>query len=920
MRIDDIRRVMVLGAGRMGTEVALQCAIGGFDVILHDVSEEQLGKAAGWQQIHFDEFLREDRLTPDDIAAVRRRITSTTDPQLAADVDLINESVPENLKLKRDLFAKFHTLCPPHTVFTSNTSYLRPSQIAGHVGRPERFAALHFHPPVWKSNVVDIMPHDGTDPAIVELLKQFSGRIGQIPIVCRHQGEGYVFNMMLRTWLLTAITLADSGITSFEDIDRSWMGVMLSKVGPFGILDNIGLDTVCDILHFWGMILRDPQAKKASEFLKPYVEAKRLGIKTMCGFYNYPDATYLRDDFLTGNVESNTAADALIRRFVESGPNGVRARKGNAARRTSTGAESASRATSQASSSTQPSAPDAAATAATPGSPMTSSDDAPHRYLLRALPTVVHQKLKHPVQFAGPCLIVGENPSAQALRERLESMGGTVVSLPLKGALPEILQSLDQLWSANAYPHLFLMTGRDADAATQWEHDWWQRRYERGVLLPFYACQKWYAEVLRRGLFETATVVGATALGGDFGVGGRIEAVEGGGIAGLLKTVYLEGAVRSSLGPQVKVVDAPLSQPPETTAEQLCRELALAQASVVTGSRDESRRRYTELEVGFVKGIRHQIYLEPIEATPSEPEADWAVPPGSTWVVSGGARGITAFVARELGRRFHLRLHLLGTTPLPAQALANLTDDEFQQLEEPTRQEAEGAGRDADRAWSRLKKGRELQQSLHEFAAAGVRATYHACDVTNRDQLAATLDAVRAADGPIAGVLHGAGLEIGSKLPDKKPADVEATLAVKGTGMAALMELTRNDPLQWFVAFGSLSGRFGNFAQADYAMANELLAKQLVWLRTARPDCRCTVIHWPGWSDVGMAAREQGKEGLRRGHHNFLEPDQGMAHLLNELTQETPASEVVIVHRNEVPLEMRITTTSGGKRAPTWQK
>lgn len=919
MHIDEIRRVMVLGAGRMGTEVALQCAIGGFDVVLHDVSEEQLAKAAGWQQHHFDEFLRDGRLTPDDVAAVRRRLTPTTDAQVAADVDLINESVPENLKLKRDLFAKFHALCPPHTVFTSNTSYLRPSQIAGHVGRPERFAALHFHPPVWKSNVVDVMPHDGTSPEIVELLKQFSGRIGQIPIVCRHQGEGYVFNTMLRTWLLTAITLADSGITSFEDVDRSWMGVMLSKVGPFGILDNIGLDTVCDILHFWGMILRDPQAKKASAFLKPYVEAKRLGIKTMCGFYDYPDATYLRDDFLTGTMQSSTAADALIRRFVESGPNGLRARKPAPPRRTSPGEAPLPQSQSSDPASAKASEPAGASASSSPGTAH-ASDDQPQRYLVRTFPTVVHQKLKHPVRFYGPCLLVGENPSAVAVRARLEEMGGRVASLPLEGSLSDVLQRLDGMWATEAYPHLFLMTGRDADAATQWDHEWWRRRSERGVLVPFYACQKWYAEVLKRGLFETATVVGATALGGDFGVTGNVEAVEGGAIAGLLKTVYLEGAVRSSLGPQVKVVDAPLSQSPEATAEQLCRELALAQASVVTGSRDESRRRYTELEVGFVKGIRHQVYLESVDATPSEPEADWAVPPGSTWVVSGGARGITAFVSRELGRRFRLRLHLLGTTPLPEAALGDMSEADFARLEESTKREAEAAGRDAERAWSRLKKGRELQLSLREFSDAGVRATYHVCDVTDHAQLAATLDAVRGADGPIAGVLHGAGLEIGAKLPDKKPADVEATLAVKGTGMAALMDLTRSDPLQWFVAFGSLSGRFGNFAQADYAMANELLAKQLVWLRTARPDCRCTVFHWPGWSDVGMAARAEGKEGLRRGHHNFLGMEQGMAHLLNELTQETPASEVVIVHRNEVPLEMRVTTTSGGKRAPTWQR
>jgi 3-hydroxyacyl-CoA dehydrogenase len=828
----------------MGIEIALQCAIGGFDVIQYDVSDSQLESAALWQRTHLDQFVRDGWLTAAEAASVQGRITATTDPMVAANVDLVSESVPEVLRLKRQVFAQFHQICPAHTIFTTNTSYLRLNQLVGHVGRPERFAALHFHPPVWKSNVVDVMPHDGTDPAVVETLRQFAVRIGQIPIVCRQQGEGFIFNSMLRYWLLQAITLADSGICTFEDIDRSWMGVMQSKVGPFGILDNIGLDTVSDILNFWSVMLRDEKAKRAAAFLKPFVEQGRLGIKSQRGFYDYPDPAYLREEFLATTSGPNTPEQALVRRFIKAAHTETTA-LGN----------------------------DAHA-------------DQPQRFVLRAAPQVLHQKLKHPLQLHGTCLIIGAGPDAEALQARLEAQGARVLCPALTGTLAEMLARVDDLWQADLYPHLFLMTVREPAAATIDDAAQWQQRFERGVLLPYFVCQRWFAEMTRRNALEQASVVAATALGGDFGITTSIETVEGGGLAGLLKAIYLEGALRSSLGPHVKVVDAPLSQSPAVTAEQLCRELALAQASVVNGSRDESRRRYVEIEVGYKRASRQQLFLEAAPLT----DAMVAPPiaPQEVWVITGGARGITAFVAQRLAQRFGVRLHLLGTTPLPRAGEA--MDDRAQQVND----------------------------TLQALAAAGITARYHCCDVANREQLAATLTVIRETDGPIAGVLHGAGYERGAKFADKVSADVLKTLAVKASGMAHLMELTRDDPLRCFIAFGSLSGRFGNLAQTDYAMANELLGKQLVWMKQRRPQCHAVVFHWPAWEAIGMAARPQEREALRRGRHVFLSPEQGWKLLLDELSHDAPTAEVVVVHPSEVPLEMR--RAAGATRsAPTWQ-
>jgi 3-hydroxybutyryl-CoA dehydrogenase len=177
---------------------------------------------------------------------------------------------------------------------------LLPSMFAGVTGRPAQFAALHFHQVVWESNVVDIMPHPGTDPETVVLLKAFAQRIGQIPIVLQKEHYGYVFNSMLSALNRAAISLAANQVASIEDIDRAWMGVMKTPIGPMGILDLIGLKTAWDITDYWAGTLDDPELQKNAAFLKQYVDQGHLGVKTGRGFYSYPDPVYQQPGFFEG--------------------------------------------------------------------------------------------------------------------------------------------------------------------------------------------------------------------------------------------------------------------------------------------------------------------------------------------------------------------------------------------------------------------------------------------------------------------------------------------------------------------------------------------------------------------------------------------------------------------------------------------
>jgi len=296
-----IKHVLVVGAGTMGQQIGLQCAMHGFDVTLYDVDPDALQTALLAVDAYAAGLREAGQLSAEQAEAALARITAATDPaQAAAQADLVSESVPEDPQLKGKVFAQFNALCPPHTIFTTNTSSLVPSMIAEATGRPGQFAALHFHQPVWTANLVDVMPHPGTSAETLAQVEAFARQIGQIPIVLNKENYGYVFNAMYNALNREAITLAANGVASVEDIDRAWMVVMKAPAGPMGMLDIVGLETAWHITDYWANLLDDPQLKKNAAFLKEYVDKGWLGVKTGRGFYSYPDPAFAQPGFLEG--------------------------------------------------------------------------------------------------------------------------------------------------------------------------------------------------------------------------------------------------------------------------------------------------------------------------------------------------------------------------------------------------------------------------------------------------------------------------------------------------------------------------------------------------------------------------------------------------------------------------------------------
>lgn len=299
MNAVDIKQVLIIGAGTMGGQIALQCAMHGLDVALYDVSADAL--ARGMERVRgYASYLVAQGRADDDALGRIRPVTDMA--AAAAEADLVSESVPEDPALKGRVFAELNDLCPPRTIFTTNSSTLLPSMFAAATGRPDRFVALHFHLPVWDANVADVMPHPATAPEVVETVARFARRIGQIPIVSAKEQPGYVFNTMLNALLGAALDLAAGGVASFADVDRAWMGVMKTPTGPFGIMDAVGLDTVWKITDFWAGVSGDPRSRARADFVKGYLERGRVGQKGGAGFYDYPDPAFRRPGFIDGET------------------------------------------------------------------------------------------------------------------------------------------------------------------------------------------------------------------------------------------------------------------------------------------------------------------------------------------------------------------------------------------------------------------------------------------------------------------------------------------------------------------------------------------------------------------------------------------------------------------------------------------
>ena len=265
-----IEKVGVVGCGLMGSGIAQVAAQAGCQVTVREVSAPQVEKGLQTIEKNLQRLVDKGALTPDARGQARSRLHGTTQLEDMADCDLIVEAIIEQLPAKRELWSALDKICPPRTIFASNTSSLSITEMATFTSRPDRFLGLHFFNPVPVMKLVEVIRTIATDPKVYEEVVAFAGRLGKAPVRTSDR-TGFIVNRLLVPYLLDAVRALEEGVGSIEDIDNSMKLGCGHPMGPLTLLDFVGLDTT----HYIANIMFDEFKEK--RFASPPLLKRKIG-------------------------------------------------------------------------------------------------------------------------------------------------------------------------------------------------------------------------------------------------------------------------------------------------------------------------------------------------------------------------------------------------------------------------------------------------------------------------------------------------------------------------------------------------------------------------------------------------------------------------------------------------------------------
>jgi len=476
-------------------------------------------------------------------------------------------------------------------------------------------------------------------------------------------------------------------------------------------------------------------------------------------------------------------------------------------------------------------------------------------------------------------ILLGGGKTSQLLTQRLSARGAQVAILETSSDAQSVLSQWNDCVSRMGQPdHLFFVqpstnkvSGSSLVDASHWQES---------VLTPYLVAQQWFSAFPDSTRDRPMLFVSVTSMGGDLGLAGQSDQHYGGAWSGLSKAMFLERSV--TVGPDLRThtIDFDPDCSDESKVELILREI-------------DSKER--EAELAYRNGKRHVLRMVHAPLSLSSKEKKPFGKEGC-WIVTGGARGVTAEIAKRIGKLHGGTIHLVGSSPLPEVPQEWLSLDPMQTRElrsSIVRKAIEEKKTPAD-VWNATEKAIEIAKNLRSMSAQGIRIKYHACDISQFDNVSRLVDKIRAQGEPIVGVVHGAGYEKASRFSGKKLPLVIRTLESKVLGAIHLMQATAADPLHSFVAFTSISGRYGAIGQTDYGTANEWLAKVVARYQTKRPEVHAVAMDWHSWDEVGMAARPETKHSKLLATMRFMPVKEGVDHFMKELVHRTFENEVII--------------------------
>ncbi|WP_276261276.1 3-hydroxyacyl-CoA dehydrogenase family protein [Haloglomus litoreum] len=282
--LDDVETVGVVGAGTMGNGIAQVSATAGYDVVMRDVQREFVDRGLDAIDDSLSRLVRKESLSEEEADAARDRITGTTDLEDLTEADLVVEAAPEEMDLKRDVFADLEAVTDEDVVLATNTSTLSVTTIAAATDRASLVLGLHFMNPVPLMKGVELVVGERTDEAVVDFAHEFAESLDKETWEADDK-PGFVSNRILMPWINEGVRAYDEGVATKEDIDRGMKLGTNVPMGPLELADHIGLD-VC--LHATETLHEELGDRYTPAYLlKRKVEAGDLGKKTGRGFYEY---------------------------------------------------------------------------------------------------------------------------------------------------------------------------------------------------------------------------------------------------------------------------------------------------------------------------------------------------------------------------------------------------------------------------------------------------------------------------------------------------------------------------------------------------------------------------------------------------------------------------------------------------------
>jgi len=281
----EIKTVGVLGCGLMGSGIAQVSAAAGYKTIVREVDETFLNKGLGRIRKFLDEGVAKGKVTADARDTTVGNLSGSTTLDALKDCDLIIEAIIENLEEKQQTYTALEKIVSHHAIFVSNTSSLCVTELAATTTRPDRFGGLHFFNPVPLMKLVEVIRALTTSDETYQTVFDFAESLGKEPITAPDR-PGFIVNRLLVPYLLDAIRAYENGLGTVEDIDKGMKLGCGYPMGPFTLLDFVGLDTTYYIANIMFEELREP-AYAPPPLLKRMVLAGRMGRKSGRGFYTY---------------------------------------------------------------------------------------------------------------------------------------------------------------------------------------------------------------------------------------------------------------------------------------------------------------------------------------------------------------------------------------------------------------------------------------------------------------------------------------------------------------------------------------------------------------------------------------------------------------------------------------------------------